>query len=147
MRLLSQWIWQRLYEGVSEAGYDDLTPAHVGVFRYPGPHGYRPSEIATNLGVTKQSVNDLLGDLEHKGYVTRDVDLTDRRARIVHLTAKGQRLQRLMKKLASAAEDEIAERLGPKRFAALADALDDLILQLADEEVVDHYQRFVEPRA
>ena len=34
-----------------------------------------------------------------------------------------------MKKLAGAAEDEIAERLGPKRFAALADALDDLILR------------------
>ena len=51
-----------------------------------------------------------------------------------------------MKGSPSEAEDEIAERLGPKRFAALADALDDLIRQLADEEVVGRYQRFVEPR-
>ena len=59
---------------MAEAGYDDLTPAQVGVFRYPGPDGYRPSEIATNLEVTKQSVNDLLGEVERKGYVTREAD-------------------------------------------------------------------------
>ena len=147
MRLLTQWVWSRILAGVYDAGYDDLTPAEFGVFRYPGPDGYRPSEIATNLHVTKQSVNDLLGDVERRGYLTREPDPQDRRARVVHLTAKGQKLQRLMSRLAKEAEDEIADRLGPKRFAALADALDDLTRELADDEVVTRYQRFVEPRS
>jgi DNA-binding MarR family transcriptional regulator len=147
MRLLTQWVWSGILAGAYDAGYHDLTPAHIGVFRYPGPDGYRPSEIATNLSITKQSVNDLLGDIERRGYLTREPDPDDRRARVVHLTAKGQKLQRLLKRLAQAAEEDIAARLGPQRFAALADALDDLTRELADEEVVTRYHRFVEPRS
>jgi DNA-binding MarR family transcriptional regulator len=147
MRLLTQWVWSSMLDGVYKAGYDDLTPAHIGVFRYPGPDGYRPSEIATNLHITKQSVNDLLGDIERRGYLTRAPDPTDRRARVVHLTATGQRLQRRLTKLAQAAENEIADRLGPKRFRDLADALDDLTRELADEEVVARHHRFLEPRS
>jgi DNA-binding MarR family transcriptional regulator len=131
LRLGAQLVWRGMLDGVYAAGYDDLTPAHVGVFRYPGPSGCRPTEIATNLDITKQSVNDLLGDLERKGYLTREPDARDRRARVVRLTAKGQRLQRLCLKLAQEGEARIAALLGPKRFRELSGALDILTRELA----------------
>ena len=48
--------------------------------------------LADQLQITKQSVNDLLRHLEQHGYITRQHDPTDGRARIVRLTAKGRRL-------------------------------------------------------
>jgi len=44
--------------------------------------------LADQLQITKQSVNDLLRHLEQHGYITRQHDPTDGRARIVRLTPK-----------------------------------------------------------
>ncbi len=118
-----QWVRDEIFSGVLAAGYDDLTAAHVGVFRYPGLDRQRPSELAEQLRITRQSVNDLLGHLERCGYITRENDPADRRARVVRLTTKGRRLQSTIGDEAQAAEQRIAEWLGPRRFSQLRDAL------------------------
>ena len=69
-----QWVRDQLYAGVIAAGYDDLNAAHVGLWRYPGLDGVRPSQLADRVGITKQSVNDLLGHLERHGYLLRVPD-------------------------------------------------------------------------
>ncbi|MGH9108318.1 MAG: MarR family winged helix-turn-helix transcriptional regulator [Acidimicrobiales bacterium] len=96
------------------AGIDDLGRAQVGMFRYPTPEGRWPSEIADRLEVTKQSVNDLLGDMERRGYLLRVPDATDRRASVVPVTAGGRRLAETVDHAAEAAERAIAYRLGPR---------------------------------
>lgn len=126
MRLGWQWVRDEIFTGVVAAGYDDVTPAHVGLFRYPGLNGQRPTELAEQLQITKQSVNDLLGHLEQHGYLTRDPDLTDGRARVVHLTPKGRRLEETVTSQSKAAEVRIAEMLGPRRFTRLRHALEEL---------------------
>jgi DNA-binding MarR family transcriptional regulator len=118
-----QWVWRRISTGVAESGYDDLNPAHIGLFRHPGLEGLRPTEVADQMQITKQSVNDLLGHLEQRGYLTRKPDPTDGRARIIHMTAKGRRLEDVIHAQARAAELEIADHLGPRRFAQLKAAL------------------------
>jgi DNA-binding MarR family transcriptional regulator len=55
--------------------------------------GLRPIELAERLRITKQSVNDLLGHLEQHGYLIREPDPADRRARVLRLTAKGQHFE------------------------------------------------------
>ncbi len=74
LRVVWQWVRDQLYEGVVAAGYEDLNPAHVGLWRYPGLDGLRPSQLADRVGITKQSVNDLLGHLERHGYLLRVPD-------------------------------------------------------------------------
>ena len=120
-----QWVWGRIFTGVAAAGYDDLNPAHIGLFRYPTLDRLRPTEVAKQMQITKQSVNDLVGDLEQRGYLTRESDPTDGRARIIRLTTKGRRLERVINAQACAAELEIAEHLGPRRFAELQTTLTD----------------------
>ena len=105
---------------------DDLTPAHIALFRYPTLDGQRPTELAAQMQITKQSVNDLLGQLQERGYLTRDVDPADGRARVVRLTAKGHRLERIVNDQARAAELAIADMLGPRRFSQLRAALEDV---------------------
>jgi DNA-binding MarR family transcriptional regulator len=126
MRVGWQWVRDEIFDGVVAAGYDDVTPAHVGLFRYPGLNGQRPTALAEQMRITKQSVNDLLGHLEQHGYLIREPDLVDRRARVVHLTPKGRRLEKTVTSQSQAAEVRIAEILGPRHFKHLRCALEEL---------------------
>jgi DNA-binding MarR family transcriptional regulator len=134
MRHSWQWIWQQIVAGVVAAGYDDVTAAHIGLFRYPTLDGQRPTQLADQLQITKQSVNDLLGHLERAGYITRQPEPADRRARVVRLTAKGQRLEQTIRDHAQAADQLIAELLGTRRYTQLCDALEELSGHLATHD-------------
>jgi DNA-binding MarR family transcriptional regulator len=136
MRVVWQWVRDQIYAGVVAAGYDDLNAAHVGLWRYPGLDGLRPSQLADQAGIAKQSVNDLLGHLERYGYLERVPDSADGRARVIRLTSKGRRLERTIHAEARAAQLRIAEILGPRRFAQLHSSLEMLTEQLADTLVV-----------
>jgi DNA-binding MarR family transcriptional regulator len=125
-----QWIREQIFEGVRAAGYDDLKPSHVGLFRYPTLDRQRPSGLADQLQITRQSVNELLGDLEELGYVTRESDPANKRARLVRLTASGRRLEKTINSQARIAELKIAELLGSRTFSQLRDALEQLAGQL-----------------
>jgi DNA-binding MarR family transcriptional regulator len=131
LRVVWQWVRDQMYAGVVAAGYDDLNAAHVGLWRYPGLDGLRPSQLADRAGITKQSVNDLLGHLERHGYLVRVPDSDDGRARVIRLTSKGRRLGRTIYAEAGAAQMRIAEILGPRRFAQLHSSLELLTDQLA----------------
>ncbi|HUJ65489.1 MAG TPA: MarR family transcriptional regulator [Acidimicrobiales bacterium] len=124
LRVVWQWVRDQMYAGVVAAGYDDLNAAHVGLWRYPGLDGVRPSQLADQVGITKQSVNDLLGHLERHGYLGRVADSVDGRARVIRLTSKGRRLEETIYAEAQAAERRIAEALGPRRFAQLQTSLE-----------------------
>jgi DNA-binding MarR family transcriptional regulator len=136
MRLVWQWVWAENYEGVVRAGYDDLNPAHIGLFRHPTLDGRRLTDIAQQMQITKQSVHELVGHLEACGYLIRVPDPADRRARIVQLTARGRRLETVIRAQARQAEERIAGVLGPSRFAALQQDLEELIAELVPTEAV-----------
>jgi DNA-binding MarR family transcriptional regulator len=137
MRVVWQWVREQMYAGVVAAGYDDLNAAHIGLWRYPGLEGLRPSELADRAGIRKQSVHELLGHLEQHGYLVRVPDEADGRARVIRLTPKGWRLQQTIYDQAGAAEQRIAEILGPRRFAQLHGCLDLLKEQLAGSPTFD----------
>ncbi len=131
MRVVWQWVRDQLYAGVVAAGYDDLNAAHVALWRHPGIDGLRPSQLADHVGITKQSVNDLLGHLERRGYLERVTDPADGRARVIRLTSKGRRLEETIYAEAGAAQLQIAEIVGPRRFAQLHSTLELLTEQLS----------------
>ena len=134
LRLGWQFVRDEIFSGVLAAGYDDLNPAHVGLFRYPTLDRQRPSELADQLQITRQSVNDLLGHLERCGYLTREADPADGRARVVQLTAKGRRLEKTINAESQSAELKIAEWLGPVPFSQLRAALEELARLATDVE-------------
>jgi DNA-binding MarR family transcriptional regulator len=134
LRVVWQWVRGEIFSGVVRAGYDDVNPAHVAMFRYPGLDGLRPSELAAQLQITKQSVNDAVGHLEQRGYLVRGPDPIDGRARVVRLTARGRRLERTINDQARMAELRIAEMLGPRAFAQLRRALEWVSHRVAKQE-------------
>ena len=135
MRTTVNWIMECVYEHVVAAGFDDLGRAHVRLFRYPTAEGLRPSELADRLQVSKQSVNDLLRDLEARGYLVREPDPDDGRARVVRLTDRGRALEDAAYEGAASAQRLIADQLGARRFAQMRDALQEVSSRIAAGEL------------
>lgn len=107
-------------------GYRDIRPAHSAVFAHLDRDGTRPSELARRAGMTKQSMGELLADLEEKGYVVRRDDPSDQRAKVVVLTEAGVRLDREAARAIGEIERAYRRRLGPDRLEALRTTLDAL---------------------
>jgi DNA-binding MarR family transcriptional regulator len=130
LRVVWQWIWAENFEAVVRAGYDDVNPAHVSLFRYPGLDGYRMTDIAQRMQITKQSVHELIGHLETLQYLVREPDPSNRRARLVRLTPKGRGLQHTIRAQAEEAERQVAAIVGQRRFDHLQEALAVLVREI-----------------
>lgn len=107
-------------------GYRDIRPAHSALFAHLDREGTRPSELARRAGMTKQSMGELIADLETAGYAVRTQDPSDRRAKLVVLTAAGARLDREAARAIDEVERTYRHRLTPDRFEALRETLDEL---------------------
>ena len=129
-RLVWQWVRQCIHAEVRAAGFDDLNPAHVAVFRFPTAEGMRPSDLAEEMQITKQSVNDLVGHLERRGYLVREPDPNDSRSRRIRLTDRGRELEDVAYRAAARAERRAGELLGEDRLHVLRRDLADLVVLL-----------------
>src|SRR5205809_7233250 len=110
-------VQRRMLERLHDHGFADLDFAHLNVFQYPGPQGARPSELAARLGITKQALNYLLGELERLGYLQRQPDPDDLRSKRIALTARGASAIRVIRQAVTEVETAWAQQLGPERFA------------------------------
>jgi DNA-binding MarR family transcriptional regulator len=135
MRMAQRWTMDQLYAQIRASGYEDLGRFHVDMFRANIPDGLRPTEVAEQLGITKQSVNQAVRDLEARGYLTLEPDPTDGRARVIRLTAKGHRLHDLAYTFALSAEQAIARQLGPRRFSEFKKSLEEINDHIANGDL------------
>jgi len=110
-------VQRRMLERLHEEGFADLDFAHLNVFQYPGPQGARPSDLAARLGMTKQALNYLLGELERLQYLQRQPDPDDLRSKRVALTRRGTCAIRVIREAVAEVETAWAHQLGPERFA------------------------------
>jgi len=109
--------------GLREAGFDDILPAHLGVFQHPGPDGQRPGVLAARTHASKQAMNHLLHQLEAGGYIIREAHPDDRRTRVVRLTPRGWAAVRVIKEIGDRLELEWRRALGDDVYGDLANAL------------------------
>src|SRR5688572_9981273 len=91
-RRTSQLMVAELADRLAAAGYTDIPTAAHPVFENLDRDGTRLTELAARADMTHQSMGELVATLEKRGYIERQPDPTDRRARLVCLTAKGRQL-------------------------------------------------------
>lgn len=89
--------------------------------------GLRLSELADRLGITKQSVSQLVDDLEAEGYVARTPDPTDGRAKLVVFGPHGTESLPAAWQALQATDDRVREVLGGQGMQVLRDALERLL--------------------
>jgi len=126
LRVPWEAIRKRMLAGLHERGFTDLTGAHLNVLQYPGPDRVRPSELAARIGMTKQALNYLLGQMEHGEYLRRRDDSGDQRSKRIHLTTRGHRAVTAIREIVIEVEAEWEQRLGPSQFADLRRLLAEL---------------------
>ena len=95
VRLLKEFgkdFEQRMLVLLHERGHSQLRPSHSAVFSNLGLGAVRVTELAERAQVTQQAMGKMLKELERIGYVSRDVDAQDKRAREIRLTESGVQL-------------------------------------------------------
>jgi DNA-binding MarR family transcriptional regulator len=126
LRMPAEAVRRRMLEHLRARGFDGLEAAHLNVFQYPGPEGARPSELAAELGMSKQALNYMLGELERLGYLERLTDPEDTRSKRIALTARGSAAVKTMLDAVRAVEHDWRRELGAKEFEQLRALLLDL---------------------
>jgi len=116
----------RVFAGLADLGFDDLTPAQARVFQRIATEGSRLTDLAEQAGVTKQTAGFLVDQLEHADYVERVPDPADGRARLVRITERGARSVAASTKIVAEVEAEWTAHIGARRMDALRRILIDL---------------------
>jgi len=116
-------VRHEVMDSLHAAGFDDVLPAHLGVFQYPGPDGQRPGVLALRTKASKQAMNHLLHQLEAGGYLTRESHPDDRRTRVVRLTERGWAASEVIRDTTLRLERQWSQALGDAVYEDLARAL------------------------
>jgi DNA-binding MarR family transcriptional regulator len=117
---------QRAHDAVVAAGISDITLAQARVAARIGPHGTRVSDLAEQARVTKQSAGFLVEQLEAAGYVERVPDPADRRARLVRLTPRADRVVSTANAEVERVLAEWVDHVGADRLRQMYETLRDL---------------------
>lgn len=113
-------VMQRhIAEELARRGFADLRPALLAVAQHVGADGTRVTELAARAWVSKATVVHAVDELERLGYVMREPDPTDGRARLVRATARAREAERVGREVIADIRDAWAELTGEQEMAAL----------------------------
>jgi DNA-binding MarR family transcriptional regulator len=119
LRIPWEAVQRHILARLHDRGFDDFDRAYFAVFRFPGPHGARPTDVAAQVGISKQALNYLLRELERLGYLERERHPDDLRSKRIVLTERGVAAVGVIREAVAEMETAWEQRLGPKRFAQL----------------------------
>ena len=95
--------------------------------------GISAAQLARNSFITAQSMADLVGTLQRRGFIDRRQDPTNRRRLLISLTADGRKLLADHETEVRALEDRMLNGLSSREVATLRRTLNNCRASLADE--------------
>jgi DNA-binding MarR family transcriptional regulator len=126
-----------LYARLDGAGHGKLTRVHGAVLAHIDPDGTRATELARRAGRPKQLIGRAVDELEALGYVERQPEPGDRRAKLVVPTALGRELIQLSDEIIRDIEQRPAAALGQAAyhdFKQMLGAVVETLTQPADDD-------------
>ncbi|MEV0289360.1 MULTISPECIES: MarR family transcriptional regulator [unclassified Kribbella] len=93
-------------------GFDDQGRSDGFVLRTLGAGPTSISGLAERLEITKQGASQIVDDMERRGYVERRPDPSDARARLLHLTPRGEAALNAARKFHQAYERKLRRQYG-----------------------------------
>jgi DNA-binding MarR family transcriptional regulator len=129
--LLAGWaLADELQARLTADGFGDARFADGVVFQHLVGGPVTISVLAERLGVTQQAASKSVADLEKRGYLAREADPADARARNVVLTQRGEAVIAAARKHRAAVERQLRKALGADRVEAARVLLVEVIDQL-----------------
>lgn len=120
------WFDEQLRARLAERGWTGITRSQSLVLANVANGVTRPSRIAEHLGVTRQAMSQLLGEMASRGLVDLVPDPDDARAQRVASAAAGVTIREAARAILRDLEQELEQRVGAKAMAGLRVVLADL---------------------
>ena len=118
------WLDEGLQARLHDHGWPDVNRPQSMVMTNIVSGIVRPSDIARNLGLSRQAIHSTIGQMVKLGIVQLEIDPSDRRHMIVSLTDLGARMRKDAQRSMDALTAQIAAVLGQDKFDALLAALE-----------------------
>jgi DNA-binding MarR family transcriptional regulator len=115
---------------VRAGGASELRPVHMTLLPHLDLEGTRLTELARRMGISKQAVGQIVGNLETMGLVERVPDPSDGRARLVRFSKRGERALSHGLGVLETLEAELSQKVGATRMRELRRALLALLEEL-----------------
>jgi DNA-binding MarR family transcriptional regulator len=128
MESAARVLHDRFGERMAAAGYvHSLTASKI--MGSLTKEGVRLSDLADRLGITKQSVGQVVDDLEADGFVRRNPDPDDGRAKRIVIGPRGREALPVAWQALRESDDLARQVLGDDGVTALRDALERLLAE------------------
>jgi DNA-binding MarR family transcriptional regulator len=110
---------QAIREHLAAEGIDDLPRNGPFVLGGMANGGGSASEVIEWLGVTKQAASQLIDTLVLRGFLTREINLEDRRRMTIDVTDRGRAAAAAVRAGIEAIDAELAKMLSPAQLGGL----------------------------
>jgi DNA-binding MarR family transcriptional regulator len=130
---LNRALQQDMVREAHRRGHTGLKNSHNAVFATLDPDGSRAADMAAQTGMTRQSMGEIVRELEELGIVTTKPDPHDGRAKLVTWTEHGLAVAREGYGHILDVEERYADELGAERFNWLRGALARMTTMLEDD--------------
>lgn len=118
------WFHDALQAALEPNGAPPLTRAQAFVIANMAAGETKASNIARNLGVSRQAISQILSELSAQGLVDVAENPEDRRSRVARLKPGFEDNGEICTRILRALEDELEIRIGSRRLKSLYDALE-----------------------
>ena len=106
------WCDEGLQNSLRAAGMSPLSRTKSMVMVNIADGITRPSDLARNIGISRQAIQQTLVEMEAEGLVSLVPDPTDGRAKIVKFSRRGSGIGKVAFAVMDEIEEELARRLG-----------------------------------
>lgn len=117
------WCDEGLQNTLRAAGYAGLSRTKSMIMVNISDGITRPSDLARNIGISRQAIQQTLAEMERDGLVSLIVDPKDGRAKIVKFSRRGTGIGKAANQALGRIEAELGRRIGAKAVRELKKVL------------------------
>ena len=126
--LLMGLMLREVHQVFAAEDWKGLRQSHFRVISSVPPEGITITELGDRVGMTKQGCGQFVTQLVQSGHLRVQHRPADRRTRIVHRTAAGNRTIAAVTARNLRLEQDWAERVGQERYRVFREVLEELAM-------------------
>lgn len=117
-----------LHAALAARGYPDMRPSFGALFRALYQQPLTLTELAAQLGTSKQAAAKIVAELVERGLVVQRATDADRRRKDLVLSPRGRALVRTAIEIGTKVEARLVAEVGPKAVTGMRAALEHLVV-------------------
>ena len=133
IRLLREFR-RELSAPAAAAGYGDIRDPHLQIFGAIGMGGVRLTDVAARAQLSLAATSELVNDLQELGYLERQPDPRDGRAKLICLTGRGHAVMAHAGDRVATIEEQWSTVVGTRSFDQMCATMQSLLDHLDADE-------------